>query len=217
MKESITKLPLFQSLSSQQIEKLASISIIEKFEEETILYYEKERSARLLFLIDGLAKAYKIDKYDNEIVLYFIEKGALISQITDLQNDMSFFYSNISVLEPSKILSIDYKMFRSHFLRNDSLALSFANEVIVQSNKMRTLIDREFIYNAVSKVAMMLAEDLEMFNKLKRHDIALILHIQPATLSRVLMKLKKSGVVEIEHGKVFVLNKEKLRAIYEEL
>lgn len=212
----IAEVPLFRTLSSKQIEKLISISIVEKYEDEAILYYEKERSSRLLVLVDGLAKAYKIDKYDNEIILYFIEKGDMISQITDLFTDKPTFYSNISVLEASTILSIDYPSFLKHFVYNNILTVPFANEIILQSNKMRTVIDREFIYNAVSKVAMMLIEDLEMFNKLKRHDIALILHIQPATLSRVLMKLKKSGMIEINHGKVFVKDKEKLEAIYGE-
>ncbi len=216
MRESLAKIALFQSLSPQQIDTLLSISLIEKFEEESILYFEKERSTRLLFLVDGLAKAYKIDKYDNEIILFFIESGGLVSQISDLQKDSMTFYSNISILEPSTILSIDYKSFRTHFLQTNLLTLPFANEVLLHSNKMQLLIDREFIYNAVSKVAMMIAEDIDMFNKLKRHDIALILHIQPATLSRVLMKLKQNDIIEIEHGKVSIIDENKLKAVYQE-
>jgi CRP/FNR family transcriptional regulator len=55
-----------------------------------------------------------------------------------------------------------------------------------------------------------------MFNRLKRHDIALILHIQPATLSRVLNRLKKDNLIKITQGKVSILEKDNLENIYKE-
>jgi CRP/FNR family transcriptional regulator len=81
---------------------------------------------------------------------------------------------------------------------------------------MKSLINREFIFDAVAKVAMMIDSDLEMFNKLKRHDIALILHIQPSTLSRVLNRLKKNTIIDIVQGKVSILDKIQLKNIYKE-
>jgi len=72
------------------------------------------------------------------------------------------------------------------------------------------------MFDSVSKVAIMLYSDLDMFNKLKRHDISLILHIQPATLSRVLNRLKRNKIIDIIQGKVFVLDSIALKNIYEE-
>jgi CRP/FNR family cyclic AMP-dependent transcriptional regulator len=59
----------------------------------------------------------------------------------------------------------------------------------------------------------MLDADLAMFNKLKRHDISLILHIQPATLSRVLNRLKRNRIIDIIQGKVTILDTIALREI----
>ena len=64
---------------------------------------------------------------------------------------------------------------------------------------------------------MMLDTDLDMFNKLKKQNIALILHIQPSTLSRVLNRLKKDGIIQIIHGKVSIIDKTNLKTIYEVL
>ena len=75
------------------------------------------------------------------------------------------------------------------------------------------MINREFIFDAVTKVAIMISSDLEMFNKLKRHDIALILHIQPSTLSRVLNRLKRDNIIDIVHGKVSIADKQRLELI----
>ena len=214
MRNIIRSLSLFKNLNSSQIDKLYSISIVQNYSKNSILFYEKDRTDRLIFLINGLAKAYKIDKYNNEIFLYFIEKDMIISQIDDLTSDSMFFFSNISSIETSSTLTINYKLFKKNFLDSNILTLEFANRVLYQSNRMRLLIDREFIFDAVSKVAMILGDDLNRFNRLKRHDIALILHIQPATLSRVLSRLKRDSIITIEQGIISIINRDKLEKIY---
>jgi len=64
---------------------------------------------------------------------------------------------------------------------------------------------------------MMLCSDINMFNRLKRYDISLMLHIQPATLSRVLNRLKRDAIIDIDHGKVIIRNGKRLENIYKEL
>jgi len=61
---------------------------------------------------------------------------------------------------------------------------------------------------------MMLVTDLDMFNNLKRQNVSLILHIQPATLSRVLTRLKRNNIIDIIHGKITILNLKALENIY---
>ena len=63
---------------------------------------------------------------------------------------------------------------------------------------------------------MMLHNDLDIFNKLKRAEISLMLHIQPETLSRVLNRLTRDGIIDINHGKVTVLDDTALKSVYEE-
>ena len=41
-----------------------------------------------------------------------------------------------------------------------------------------------------------------------------MLHIQPETLSRVLKKLKRSSIIDIENSNVVILNKQLLQNIY---
>jgi CRP/FNR family transcriptional regulator len=62
----------------------------------------------------------------------------------------------------------------------------------------------------------MLHDDLEIFNKLKRAEISLILHIQPETLSRVLNRLKRDNIIDSKNGKIVILDKEALMSVCEE-
>jgi len=214
VKEAVEKLDFFKTLNNKQIDDLIDISSVELYNENTILYYEKSETSKIIFLIDGLAKAYKIDKYDNDIFLYYIYKNSLLSEISNIYQDELIFFSNISFIQPSVILSIDYKKFKELFIYTNILTLQFTNEIIIKSKNLQSLINREFIFDAVAKVAMMLGSDLTMFNQLKRHDISLMLHIQPSTLSRVLNRLKRDNIIDIHHGKVSILDKNNLDIIY---
>jgi len=217
IKNIIESLSFFNALDEKQIEKLISISFVKEYSNEYILHYENTQSDRLLFLVQGLAKASKIDKHDNEIFLYYVYKNHILSEISTLQDEHLTSYSNITLIEDAQVLSIDFKAFKRDFLNNGVLCLELANEMIYQSKKLQDLVNREFVFNSVAKVSMMLSSDIEMFNRLKRYDISLMLHIQPATLSRVLNRLKRDAIIDIDHGKVIIRNAKRLENIYKEL
>ena len=216
IRNTIKSLNFFTTLNEQEVDSLVQISTVSSYNENYILSYERSETDKLIFLVDGLAKSYKIDKHENEIFLFHIHKNSMLSDITNINDDKLHFFSNIAFLDDSKILSINYEAFKNNFLKNNILSMEFINEILVKSQQMKSLINREFIFDAVSKVAMMIDSDLEMFNKLKRHDIALMLHIQPSTLSRVLNRLKKNNTIDIVQGKISVLDKQSLEIIYKE-
>jgi len=217
IKEIIKSLKFFSILDDEQATLLASMSTLQKYSENYILHYEKKESNKLLFLIEGLAKAYKIDKHDNEIFLYYIHNNSLISEISSIESASLFSFSNIELVEESQVLCIDYQRFKKNFLDTQVMCMPFVTEILSRSEKLQSLVNREFIFDSVAKVAMMLHTDLEMFNKLKRHDISLILHIQPATLSRVLNRLKRNQIININRGIVMVNDVVALEEIYKEL
>ena len=217
IKNIIHSLSFFSTLNEEEINKLISISFVKEYNNEYMLHYENSQSDRLLFLVKGLAKASKIDKHDNEIFLYYVYKNHILSEISTLQDDCLTSYSNMTLVENSQILSIDYQAFKKDFLNNGLLCLELANEMIHQSKQLQDLVNREFVFNSVAKVSMMLCSDIDMFNRLKRYDISLMLHIQPATLSRVLNRLKRDAIIDIDHGTVIIRNGKRLENIYREL
>ncbi len=217
VKNIIRSLEFFSTLSDEEVVLLASISTLHTYTKEYVLHYEKQESNNLLFLTEGLAKAYKIDKHNNEIFLYYIHRNSLISEVSNIDSERLYSFSNIELIEDSQLLRIDYRRFKEYFLDTHIMCMPFVTEILARSEKLQSLVNREFIFDSVAKVSMMLYTDLEMFNKLKRHDISLILHIQPATLSRVLNRLKRNRIIDIDHGKVTVRDAVALEAIYKEL
>lgn len=212
--EAIRKINLFSHISDEEIEIIKEISHFSKYEAESILYYEADTTDKLLFLLDGQIKVYKIDKYDNEIFLYYVYPNTMISELSSLDDNRVRCFSNAEFTKESTLLSIDYRQFKEKFLYQNELILKFIQELIYKNQQLQCIINRELVFDATSKVAFMLINDLEMFNELKRTEVSLLLHIQPETLSRVLKRLSRSGTIDIDKGNIVINNYEELKGIY---
>lgn len=204
----------FENLSDEQIDVLSNFSFISKYEKDSILFYETDLKTNLLFLVSGLIKIYKYDKFDNEIFLYHIYSNSLISELSNLNTNEIFCFSNASFIEDSVVLSIDFLKLQEHFLNNNLLVKELMNSLLKKTNQLQSLVNRELVFDATAKVAYMLVSDLNMFNKLKRQDVSFMLHIQPETLSRVLKKLSRDNIIEIENQQVIIKDEIALNSIF---
>ena len=214
LSQSIRSLDFFENLSDNQIDILSNFSFISKYEKDSILFYETDLKTNLLFLVSGLIKIYKYDKFDNEIFLYHIYSNSLISELSNLNTNEIFCFSNASFIEDSVVLSIDFLKLQEHFLNKNLLVKELMNSLLKKTNQLQSLVNRELVFDATAKVAYMLVSDLNMFNKLKRQDVSFMLHIQPETLSRVLKKLSRDNIIEIENQQVIIKDEIALNSIF---
>jgi len=210
----IKQLSFFNSLTNEQLNTVECISNIIKYPNNSILYYENDSYNKIFFLISGLLKVYKIDKFENEIFLYHIHKNSLISELTTLNNDSIYCFSNAEFMEDSIVLEVNFTELKSKFLHRNILNNEFINEILLKTQQLHCVINRELVFDATAKVAFMLSSDLEMFNKLKRHEVSFMLHIQPETLSRVLKKLKRSSIIQVDSSEISICDNTALKNIY---
>ena len=210
----IKQLSFFNSLDTEKLNIINNISKVITYPKNSILYYENDINNKLFFLVSGLLKVYKIDKFENEIFLYYIHKNSLISELTTLDDNDIRCFSNAEFMEESTILEVDFSEFKAEFLSKNILNNEFINEILLKTQQLHCVVNRELVFDATAKVAFSLCDDLEMFNSLKRHEISFMLHIQPETLSRVLNKLKRSAAIDIESSNIVILNKKMLQNIY---
>ena len=212
--QSIKSLDFFENLSDNQIDILSNFSFISKYEKDSILFYETDLKTNLLFLVSGLIKIYKYDKFDNEIFLYHIYSNSLISELSNINTNEIYCFSNASFIEDSVVLSIDFLKLQEHFLNNNLLVKELMSSLLKKTNQLQSLVNRELVFDATAKVAYMLVSDLNMFNNLKRQDVSFMLHIQPETLSRVLKKLSRDNIIEIENQQVIIKDEIALNSIF---
>jgi CRP/FNR family transcriptional regulator len=209
----LKSVPLFSSLDESELEQLCTIVKVKQFFKGDILHYEKDRQSEIYYLKEGLIKVYKIDRFDNEIFMYNLFKQTLISEITDFDNIGCF--ANAEFATDSEVLVIDFERFKSLYEGSPQLMMQLLKEFTRKSKMMQCIINREIVFDGTAKVAFMLINDLESFNQLKKTEIAYMLNIQPETLSRILKKLTRTGMISSQGNQTYINNHEALRAIFE--
>ena len=214
IQESIRKISFFNNLNDEQIDLIASISSESTYSSNSILYYESDVNNNLLFLVEGLIKIYKVDKFDNEIFLYHIYKNSMISELTSIKQNDIYCFSNAEIIVDSTIISINFDKFKECFLSKNILTMELLEILLEKTHQLQYIVNRELVFDATAKVAFMLNQDIDMFNKLKRQEVSFMLHIQPETLSRVLKRLTRNGVIVVENGDVAIINKDALISIF---
>ncbi len=210
----ISQLDFFEELNSSQLDELANISNIKTYPKSSILFYEDEIKDTILFLVDGLIKIYKIDKFENEIFLYHIYKNSMISELSSINKKEIYCFSNAEFVEDSIVLAVDFHKFQELFLSKNILSQKLIDTLLEKTHQLQFIVNRELVFDATAKVAFMIFNDLEMFNKLKRQEVSFMLHIQPETLSRVLKRLTRNGSISVEKGEVTIENRDELESTF---
>jgi len=196
--EAIEKIELFKQLNKKEIDVLINISDIREFTKDTIVYYEDDIDYSLQFLISGNVKIYKIDKNNNEIYLYNVSSNNMISELSSLDDEGIYCFANAQFTELSVMLSINFKEFKRHFINTNILSNKLLSIILNKNKKLHFILNRELVFDSIAKVAYMISNELDVFNKRKRKEIAFKLHIQPETLSRVINKLRDNNIISLD-------------------
>lgn len=211
--EYLKTIPLFSDLSQEELAELIKIVSLREYPKGAILYYEKEKHNEIYYLKEGLIKIYKVDRFDNEVFMYNLFSDTLISEITDFERIGCFANAEFAI--DSEVLVIDFDRFQQLYMNSPELMLKLLKEFAKKSKMLQCIINREIVFDGTAKVAFMLINDLRSFNQLKKQEIAYMLNIQPETLSRILKKLTRSGMIDTVDGETVLKDEETLREIFE--
>lgn len=208
----LKKIDIFRALDDKDIISIASITYIEKFQKENIIFYEGDEAKYFYALIEGSVKIYKTGFKNNEVVLHYFNKPTLIAEMVALEN-IPFPATAVSLEDETKIALIDKEKFQELLYSDTSLSYHIIQSLTKKIKNLEQTINRNLIFDALTKVCSLIKENPSFLQEQKKQEIASILNMAPETLSRILSKLKKVGVLSKNNE---LINEEKLN-IYLEL
>lgn len=232
----------FCNLSKEAQELLSEICQVKTYKKDDIIYYEGDYGNQLSYLVSGKVKFFKVNRFGNEVFLYTLNYG-IINEFCEIQSFQKNYicsshcglgihcgldeerlvlkdvpkirYSqNAQSLQECVVFNFPYAKVYSLLGRSVEIMQLFFDEFIRKICQIQSVLNRELILDSTSKVAQMLDCDLEIFNDNKKQDIAYFLNIQPETLSRILKKLIREGIIIQDNTKITVLDPQKLKEIY---
>jgi len=214
LKQCMQQVSYFSNLSEKLFNELLNFTTTKTISSGSILMYENDEIDNIYFLCSGMLKVYKVDRFDHETFLYHLMPGIVISELTDFSNDTVRCFSNIEAIEQSSILVIQ----KAKLLKFCQLHPELSHQLLVafseKSKLMQCLVNRELVYDGAAKVAYTLLYENEIFHRMKKQEIAYMLNIQPATLSRILKKFERKGIIEMQTRAVTVLKSDELESVF---
>lgn len=212
----LESLDFFKGCDPQKLSSLALSTKIKAYDPSDILVYEDDDINRVYFLIEGEVKLYKVDRFDNEVFLYTLKDQALLTNIGSLDCDRVSCFSNVEFLTPSRVMTCDLKTFKEIVKTDVSLLIHLINMLADQKQMVDCMVNMGMVYDVTAKVAKMLYDHLDLYNSLKKQEISYRLNIQPATLSRVLAKFIRKGIIIEEDHKTIVTSRDELAQYFTE-
>lgn len=212
----LEQLDFFNGCDPQKLSPLSINTKIKNYEASDILVYEDDDINRVYFLLEGEVKFYKVDRFDNEVFLYTLKDQALLTNIGSLDCDRISCFSNVEFLSRSRVMSCDLKAFNEVVKNDNTLLIRLVNLLANQKQMIDCMVTMGMVHDVTAKVAKMLHGNLDLYNSLKKQEISYRLNIQPATLSRVLAKFIRKGIIIEEDHKTLILLPDELSHYFTE-
>lgn len=206
--------PIFKGLDPRELELIAAQSHVRTFEKGELLFYEDEEPSHWFYVVDGLLRAYKTSQDGHEVSICHLNSGMAVNDIRFHDNRYkAITFGTVEAQSKGVLIGIKVASLPLLFTQIPEFTIRCFNTVLNSIENYQCAFYSGMVLDAMGKVAFMLAHDLERFNRLKKQEVAALLNIQPETLSRLLGKLIRKGIIASE-GSVIILDSEALKTLY---
>lgn len=208
-----SEIQLFSKLSEDNLARLRDQAILKNLTKESIVFYEGDESDHIFVLLEGTVKLYKTSPKGSQIQINRFDAPAVIGEYACFEQVP--FPATCEFLTDGKMAKVPTS-FIFNSLHEESFALEMIKSLTGKVMILSSLVHKETIFSSEAKVAKILIENVEIFQKLKHNEIASILNITPETLSRILKKFKKNYLIEgLKEGIIQILDAEGLDQVIE--
>lgn len=197
----IRSLPLFTSLSDDELDGLIQYAQIRQHDKGKLLFLQGEPSSRLYVILRGWVKVYNGLETGEETILQMLSAGDTLLESAVFLNTKAPV--SAQVVEEATLLSIPAPMIRKKVMENNPFAVSMLNNVSLRSQRLIHQIEQSRLKSAGDRVGwFLLSQYLDHSNEsddglielpFDKSVIASYLDMRPETFSRTLKKLKEQG------------------------
>jgi CRP/FNR family transcriptional regulator len=192
---SLEKVGIFSHLTPNQRAQIEQIGIIRHFDEGEIIFYEGDESSYFHLLIEGEVSIFKVTAVTETMFIHRFHAPSLIAEVATLKQIP--YPASCEATHPSSVLKIARNPFLKLLQNDPSLSIALIASLTQKISALEHSLQRHTAPNALAKVARLIRDDSDAFERLKGIEIAHLLGITPETLSRMIKKLKSEGIVTL--------------------
>ena len=213
--EQISSIPLFRGLPGKHIEDLAMIVVDQVFRRGQIIFSEGDEGTGFYVVIWGRVKIFKLSPEGKEQILHIFGPREPFGEVPVFTGQ--HFPANAEAMEESRIFYFPRDSFIRLIEKNPSLALNMLAVLSRRLHRFTRLIDDLSLKEVPGRLASYLlylseqkrgSDELEL--NITKGQLASLLGTIPETLSRILGRMTRQGLIESEGPRIKILDRQGL-------
>ena len=207
--------PLFQGLSSDQIEEVSAIVVERNYGRGESIFMEGDAADGFYIVAHGQVKIYKTSLDGKEQILHIYGPGNPFGEVPVFSG--SRFPANALALVKSRILFLPRKAFVALIARHPSLSMNMLGELSMRLRQFTVQIENLSLKEVPSRLASYLiylareqATTDQVTLEISKGQLASLLGTIPETLSRIFAKMSAQDLIRVDGKAIHLLDLEGL-------
>ncbi|HPL62540.1 MAG TPA: Crp/Fnr family transcriptional regulator [Syntrophales bacterium] len=206
-----SSIPLFQSLNEEQRRALDSISARRSFKKGQKIFLEGEKAAGFYIVLSGRVKVFKSSAGGREQILRFFEPGDSFGEVPMFTG--GGFPASAESCSETSVLFLSREGFVALIRDNPSLAMNMLAVLSKRLHQLSAVIEDLSLREIPGRLAAHLLfldrgnDGGEMDLDLPKGELARLLGTIPETLSRILGRMVREGLIRLKGQKIIILDR----------
>ena len=207
------KVPIFSSLSQDEMTHIASIIRHKEYRKEETLLSEGSKANTLVIINEGSAKAFKLTPDGREQILYVFSEGDFFGERNLFGRQISTY--SVEALEPVRTCSFTKENFYDLLHSYPEIAIKIIEELEKRISHLECTLQSMGVRSVDERVSTLILDFAEKYGTsvpdgtlihlpLSREGMANYLGVARETVSRKLGQLENEGIIR-SHGNKSIL------------
>jgi CRP-like cAMP-binding protein len=183
-----------------------------------LLFRQGQPAERFFYLHSGLVKLYRLSPEGDEKIIELIHPGQTFAEAVMFMGTRGSYPVNAEAVAEAEIYAFDQSAFLALLRESSEACFGLLGSMSRRLHMLVNQIENLTLQNATYRLVGYLIEQIpknsqarEVVLDTPKSVIAAHLAIQPETLSRILAKLRKGGLIEVEGNHISVRDVQALR------
>lgn len=206
---------LFKGLPAEQLAEIEKISIQRQYKKTEAVFFEGDAGDGFYMVVTGKVKIFKISPEGKEYILHISGPGEMIAEAPVFHGHP--FPANAETLVESSLLFFPRDLFVQLVHKTPSIAINMLGSLSMRLRRFANQIEGLSLKEVPARLAGYLLYLMDEQNGqdvielgISKGQLASLLGTIPETLSRILTKMSKEGLIEVEGRTIRIVDKDAL-------
>lgn len=207
---------LFSGLDDSQIKRIASLIQKKRFLKGQIIFTECDPARSLHILKEGKVKIFRVSSSGKEQILHFINEGEVFGEVAAFLSET--YPASACAQKESIVLSLPIEEFYKILKTDPKIAMNMLAILCLRLKEFVHIIDGLALKDVAQRLSAYLLFASEKKEKtielgVKKSELASFLGTVPETISRVLSKMSKEGIIAMKKNLIEIKKPKELERI----